>query len=81
LNTTQAAPPTRVAVSANAGTLAGTVAIAYAGGSFMLAAALLVALVLIVPAERATRRNALIAGQSARPPSQVPPSSAPNTSS
>jgi EmrB/QacA subfamily drug resistance transporter len=70
-----------VAVSANAGTLAGTVSIAYAGGSFMLAAALLVALVLIVPAERATRRNALIAGQPARPPSRVPPSSAPKTSS
>jgi hypothetical protein len=43
--------------SANAGSLAVTVAVAYTGGSFMLAAALLVALVLIVPAERAARRN------------------------
>ncbi|MCU1541143.1 MAG: transporter [Arthrobacter sp.] len=46
-----------VAVSANAGSLAGRVAIAYTGGSLMLAAALLMALVLIVPAERAARRN------------------------
>lgn len=47
-----------VAASANAGSLAGTVAVAYTGGSIMLAAALLVALVLIVPAEQAARRNA-----------------------
>lgn len=46
-----------VAVSANAGSLAGTVAVAYTGGSIMLAAALLVAVLLIVPAERAARRN------------------------
>jgi EmrB/QacA subfamily drug resistance transporter len=46
-----------VAVSANAGSLAASVAIAYTGGSLMLAAALLMALVLIVPAERAARRN------------------------
>lgn len=38
----------------------------------MLAAALLVAPVLIVPAERATRRNARIAGQPARPPQPGP---------
>lgn len=44
-----------VAVSANAGTLAGSVAVAYTGGSIMLAAALLTALVLIVPAERSER--------------------------
>ncbi|MDR7161874.1 MFS transporter [Arthrobacter sp. BE255] len=47
-----------VAVSANAGSLAGTAAVAYTGGSIMLAAALLVALVLIVPAEQAARRTA-----------------------
>jgi EmrB/QacA subfamily drug resistance transporter len=46
-----------VAVSANAGSLASSVAVAYTGGSIMLAAALLVALVFIVPAERAVRRN------------------------
>jgi EmrB/QacA subfamily drug resistance transporter len=46
-----------VAVSANAGSLAGTVAVAYTGGSIMLATALLVTLVLIVPAERVVRRN------------------------
>ncbi len=46
-----------VAVSANAGSLAGTVAVAYTGGSFMLAAALLIVLVLIVPAERRNSRT------------------------
>lgn len=46
-----------VAVSAKAGSLAGTVAVAYTGGSIMLATALLVTLVLIVPAERVVRRN------------------------
>ena len=46
-----------VAVSANAGSLASSVAVAYTGGTIMLAAALLVALVFIVPAERAVRRN------------------------
>jgi hypothetical protein len=45
------------AASANAGSLAGSVAVAYAGGSIMLAAALLAALVLIVPAERVARRD------------------------
>jgi acylpyruvate hydrolase len=35
----------------------GYVAVAYAVGSIMLAAALLAAMVLIVPAERAVRRN------------------------
>ncbi|MCU1533022.1 MAG: transporter [Arthrobacter sp.] len=47
-----------VALSANAGSLAGSVAIAYTGGSVLLAAALLAVLVLIVPAERAARRTA-----------------------
>ncbi|WP_307857118.1 MFS transporter [Pseudarthrobacter albicanus] len=47
-----------VALSANAGSLAGSVAIAYTGGSVMLAAALLAVLLLIVPAERAVRRTA-----------------------
>ncbi|MGM9473361.1 hypothetical protein ACS5PJ_15340 [Pseudarthrobacter sp. YS3] len=75
MNTTPAVPPTwfrpkaelglslgvgvLVAVSANAGSLAGTVALplVITGGSIMPAAALLVALVLIVPGERAVRRN------------------------
>ncbi|WP_427135155.1 MFS transporter [Pseudarthrobacter sp. S9] len=47
-----------VALSAGAGSLAGSVAIAYTGGSVMLAAALVAVLVLIVPTERATRRAA-----------------------
>jgi EmrB/QacA subfamily drug resistance transporter len=47
-----------VALSANAGSLAGSVAIAYTGGSVMLAAALAAVLVLIVPAERTARRTA-----------------------
>jgi hypothetical protein len=47
-----------VALSANAGSLAGSVAIAYTGGSVLLAAALLVVLVLIVPSERTARRTA-----------------------
>ena len=46
-----------VALSANAGSLAGSAAVAYTGGSVMLAAALLAVLVLIVPAERSARRT------------------------
>lgn len=46
-----------VALSANAGSPAGSAAVAYTGGSIMLTAALLSALVLIIPAERAARRN------------------------
>ncbi|GAA1765490.1 MFS transporter [Pseudarthrobacter sulfonivorans] len=52
-----------VAASANAGSLAGSVAVAYAGGSIMLAAALLAALVLIVPAERMARRDSRRRGE------------------
>lgn len=63
-----------VAASANAGSLAGSVAVAYAGGSIMLAGALLVALVLIVPAERAARRHSRRRGQSepASVPARIP---------
>jgi EmrB/QacA subfamily drug resistance transporter len=46
-----------VALSTNAGSLAGSAAVAYTGGSFMLAGALLAALLLVVPAERAARRR------------------------
>ena len=46
-----------VALSSNAGSLAGSAAVAYTGGSVMLAAALVAVLVLIVPAERSARRT------------------------
>ena len=47
-----------VALSANAGSLAASAAVAYTGGSGMLAAALAAVLILIVPAERSARRAA-----------------------
>jgi EmrB/QacA subfamily drug resistance transporter len=60
-----------VALSAGAAFLTDSVATAYTGGTFMLAAALAAVLILIVPAEVTARRVAQSSANSARIPSPV----------
>ena len=61
-----------VALSANAGSLAASAAVAYTGGSVMLAAALAAVLILIVPAERSARRAARAGSAPSKGPSLTP---------